>query len=543
METIAANLAEMTRTPLREEHVARLREAGHERRYAAGDIVAEAGDPQDRFVYVLEGTVDVLDPLTRQPFLPSNIGPGQFMGDVGLLAGGVFSLPQRATTAVRTIEVDRDTVLSLLRELPEMADIVITVLAARVRRMVEAEGASLVLLAQDHDAAIMAIARFADRNRIPFRLLDPASDEARALARKAGLPEGEAAALWGDQPIPHADVHTVAECLGLALAVGHDETFDVLIVGGGPAGVAAGVYAGTEGLCALVIEDTAIGGQAGTSSRIENYLGFPTGISGGDLVWRGQVQAMKFGTRFAMPARATAIERQGDGTFCVTLDRGQRICVRAVVVASGVQYRRLPIPRLADLEGVGVYYAATDMEARFCEGAEVAIIGGGNSAGQAAMYLSRRASHVHLLVRGNSLAASMSDYLTSRLESNPAVTIHYNVECRELLGEERLDGIRITTPGGKETLPVRALFVMVGAAPNTTWLGECIALDDKGFVRTGREVGGASAFASSCAGIFAVGDVRAGSVKRVASAVGEGSVAISEVWKWVHRDDAGHASD
>ena len=538
MESIAGNLAEMQRTPLREDHVARLREAGRECSYPAGTIVAEAGDPQDRFIYVLEGTIDVLDPFTRQTFLPSNIGAAQFMGDIGLLAGGVFNLPYRATTAVRTIEVERETMLALMRELPEMSDIVITVLAARVRRLFESAGASLALLGRDEDAAIMAVARFADRNRIPFRLLDPDSDEAREIARKTGTPEGAAAAFWGDHAIPDPDPHAVAEKLGLALPVGPAETFDVLIVGGGPAGVAAAVYAGAEGLTALVVEDAAIGGQAGTSSRIENYLGFPTGISGGDLVWRGQVQAMKFGTRFALPARAMEIERRNDGTFCVTLDRGQKVCVRAVVVASGVQYRRLPIPRLADLEGVGVYYAATDMEARFCEGTEVAIIGGGNSAGQAAMYLSRRASHVHLLVRGKSLAASMSAYLTSRLESNPAVTIHYEVQCRELVGEHRLEGVNITTPAGTEALPVRALFIMVGAAPNTDWLGDCIALDDKGFVRTGREVGGISAYAASCPGVFAVGDVRAGSVKRVASAVGEGSVAISEVWKWVHRDDA-----
>ncbi|WP_423141321.1 FAD-dependent oxidoreductase [Parablastomonas sp. CN1-191] len=539
MESLAGNLSEMQRTPLREDHVARLRQAGRERHFPAGTIVAEAGDLQDRFIYVVDGTIEVLDPVTRQPFLPSNIGPAQFMGDIGLLAGGVFSLPYQATTEVHAIEVDREPMLALMRELPEMSDIVITVLAARLRRLFESDGASLALLGHDDDLAIMAVARFADRNRIPYRLLDPASADARAVARKAGIAENEPAVVWGERAIPGADAYAVAEKLGMALAIGEDETFDVLIVGGGPAGVAAAVYAGAEGLSALVVEDAAIGGQAGTSSRIENYLGFPTGISGGDLVWRGEVQAMKFGTRFAIPARATEIEKRADGTFCVALDRGQRVCVRAVVVASGVQYRRLPIEGLAELEGVGVYYAATDMEARFCEGTEVAIIGGGNSAGQAAMYLSRRASCVHLLVRGTSLAASMSEYLASRLASNPAVTIHYQVECRELIGRQRLDGIRVTTPEGTSELPVKALFVMVGAAPNTRWLGDCIALDDKGFVRTGRDAGGGSAFESSVPGVFAVGDVRAGSVKRVASAVGEGSVTISEVWKHVHADREG----
>ena len=297
--------------------------------------------------------------------------------------------------------------------------------------------------------------------------------------------------------------------------------------------MAASVYAGSEGLCALTIEDTAIGGQAGTSSRIENYMGFPTGISGSDLIYRGQIQALKFGTRFAMPRRVEALEEMPDGTFCATLDHGERLCARAVLVATGVQYRRLPIERLEELEGAGVFYAATEMEARFCRNTEVVVVGGGNSAGQAAMYLSRTAKCVHVVVRGTSLAASMSDYLSRRLEADPRGQLHYETTVSQLHGDDHLDAITLDTPDGPQRIESRALFIMIGAAPNTDWLAEHIELDERGFVLTGEKVDRDSPYETSKPGIFAVGDVRAGSVKRVASGVGEGSVVVSRIWSHV----------
>ena len=317
----------------------------------------------------------------------------------------------------------------------------------------------------------------------------------------------------------------------------------MLIVGGGPAGVAAAVYAGSEGLNALVIEDTAIGGQAGTSSRIENYMGFPTGISGTDLTYRGQVQALKFGTQFAMPRRVERLEKREDGTFCATLDGegddADEICARAVLVSTGVQYRRLPIDRLREFEGHGIYYAATEMEARFCQNTEVVVIGGGNSAGQAAMYLSRTAAHVHLLVRSGSLAASMSSYLSSRLEADPRITIHYNTSMTELHGDTTLEAVTLRGPDGERLQDTRAVFIMIGAAPNTDWLSGLVEADEKGFVLSGKAVGRDSPFETGTDGIFAVGDVRAGSVKRVASAVGEGSVVVSQIWQYL--DDLNRA--
>ena len=282
------------------------------------------------------------------------------------------------------------------------------------------------------------------------------------------------------------------------------------------------------------MEDITIGGQAGASSRIENYMGFPTGISGADLVWRGEVQAMKFGTRFAVPHRAGAIERHDDGLFCVTLDDGAAICAKAVVVATGVQYSRPPLARLEEFESAGVYYAATDTEAHYCSNAEVVVIGGGHSAGQAAMFLSRTAAHVHVLVRGASLAASMSIYLLSRLQTNPRITIHDQAELAALHGDIVLAGVTVRHKGAvpDQSIPAQAVFVMVGAAPNTGWLSGLVDLDDKGFVKCGGNPDG-SPYATSHPGIYAVGDVRAGSVKRVASAVGEGSVVISEVWRYL----------
>jgi thioredoxin reductase (NADPH) len=288
-----------------------------------------------------------------------------------------------------------------------------------------------------------------------------------------------------------------------------------------------------------MVEEIALGGQAGASSRIENYMGFPTGISGADLLWRGEVQAMKFGTRFAMPRRVTALQAEEDGTFCAVFENGQRVRTSAIVVASGVRYRRLPLDRLADFEGSGVYYSATEMEARYCKETDAIVIGGGNSAGQAAMFLCRHARCVRVLVRGSSLAASMSSYLTSRLEANPGIKIEYNAEVTALEGNEQLESvvIRNVKTGQSRNVAARTLFVMVGAAPNSEWLSGLVKLDDKGFVVTGLGES-ASPFATSHPGIFAVGDVRAGSVKRVASAVGEGSVVISKVWEYVNGSSA-----
>jgi thioredoxin reductase (NADPH) len=535
METIGADLRQMQRTPLAAPHVAALRAAGRIVTYPAGTLLARPGEPADRFIYVEDGEIEVVNPYTDKRHLQASLGPTQFMGEIAFLNGGAWSMQMRAACETRVIEVPREAMLVLMAQIPEMSDIVITVFAARRRRQLDARDSSLTLIGEDEDRTVRRIAEFASRNRIPYTSHALGSPE--AIAALGGMAAAAPAVLFGrDGVVTDPTPEAVARVLGLNRDLRDDESFDVLIVGGGPAGVAAGVYAGAEGLRALVIEDAAIGGQAGTSSRIENYMGFPTGISGGDLVWRGEIQAMKFGTRFAMPRRVTLLERLADGTFCATFEAGERVRGGAVIVAAGVQYRRLPIDRLSEFEGAGIYYAATEIEARYCKGTQAVIVGGGNSAGQAAMYLSRSARCAHVLVRGRSLAASMSSYLSSRLEADPSIALAYGSEVVALHGSDHLEAVTIrdVDTGGTRRIETRALFIMVGAAPNTGWLSGLVELDGKGFVRTGAEVGAGSPFATSQPGIFAVGDVRAGSVKRVASAVGEGSVVVSKVWEFLN---------
>lgn len=537
MESLAGNLRQMQRTPLHPEHVETLRRTGRELTFAKGDMIAEPGDRMDTFFYILEGKVDATDPVTGESHLPASLGPTQFLGEIAFLNGGAYSLPMRAAQDTRMIAVDREPMLELMARIPEMSDIILTVFAARRRRQIEDSDSTLRLIGADRTRELRRVAEFLTRNRIPYRALEIGSDEAIETAKACAIPDDEPAMILGtNEIVTEPTPESVAKLLGLDQEIGSHDVFDVLIVGGGPAGVAAAVYAGAEGLNALLIEDIAIGGQAGASSRIENYLGFPTGISGTDLVWRGEIQAMKFGTRFAMPRRVTTLAKQDNGLFAAGLNDGKTVCAKAVIVATGAQYRRLPLDGLARYEGAGIYYAATEIEARYCRGTEVVIIGGGNSAGQAAMFLSRSATHVHMLVRGDSLAASMSEYLSERLQADGAVTIHYHAEICGLHGDDQLRSVTMLDrqSGQKQSISTQALFIMVGAEPNTDWLTDIVDLDEGGFVKTGDACGQISPYAASCPGIFAVGDVRAGSVKRIASGVGEGSVVIAKVWEFVH---------
>ncbi len=537
MEAFAPDLRTMVRTPLQDDHVAAMRRVGEEVDFASGMMVQEPGTHFTHFSYLVEGELEAVDPGTGQRYGDATLGPGQFFGDLAFLAGAKTLVGSRAVVDSKVLRVPRDALLKLMSDIPEMSDIIITVLAARRRRIIELSRGGLKLIGGETNRDVRRIASFASRNRIPFSEVDLGSDENRHLTEACGIEAGRPGVVFGqgeviDPPTPDG----VARALGLNLDLQKEDLFDVAIVGGGPAGVAAGVYAGAEGLCAVVLEDLAIGGQAGTSSRIENYMGFPTGISGADLVGRGEVQAMKFGTRFAMPVRARALKQCERKHFHITLDNDDVVSARALIVATGVQYRKLRLEGLETLEGSGIYYAATEVEARWCKDSEVAVIGGGNSAGQAAMFLARTARHVHVLVRGSSLASSMSDYLLQRLQSHPRITIHLRTEVTELQGDDALTGITIRdkTMGQDWMLQTAALFIMVGAAPNTGWLSGLAQLDNKGFLRTGRDAGGSSQYETSCPGLFAVGDVRAGSVKRVASAVGEGSVVMSAVWSHIN---------
>jgi thioredoxin reductase (NADPH) len=529
MDTIGGDLRAMSPQPFKPEHLDAIAGLGTERSYAAGEEIYGVGQPMDRFLLVVSGEVEVAHPFTGERLGNATLRAGQFLGELAFLNRGSATLAMRAVVETVVLEVPREPMLELMARIPEVGDHILTVFSARRRLQVEEGRSALTVVGAERDPAVQRVASFLSRNRIPFQNyeLDDKRDAAQAICELArhrpSVITDKGTRL--EDPTPRK----VAALLGLDLGTEQLEELDLLIVGGGPAGVAAAVYAGSEGLKALVIEDTAIGGQAGTSSRIENFMGFPTGISGADLPSRGQVQALKFGTRFAMPRRVKALGRNGEG-FCVPLDDDALLCARSVLVATGVQYRRLPIARLEEIEGAGVYYAATEMEARFCRETEVVVIGGGNSAGQAAMFLSRAASHVHLLVRRGDLVSTMSAYLRERLEADRRITVHHGAELAGVDGDDHLRAVVIAGAGGEQRIDASALFVMIGAAPNTEWLSGLVELDDKGFVRTGAEVGAGSAYETSLAGIFAVGDVRSGSTKRVASAVGEGSVVVSAIW-------------
>jgi len=533
LEQLGSDLETMRRVPLAKPHVEAICEIGEEKTYPAGSIVADVGERMDTFVYVLEGELEVADQITDERLLESSLGPTQFMGEIGFLNRGTHYLRIRATCDTRVIEAPREEMLRLMSRVPELSDHIITVFSARRRKQFELSYGSVKVIGADRDAKVQEVERFLSRNRIPFSSYDMTSGDGETLAACDILGHEPGVIIGTDTKLEDPTPRKVAQFLGLDLDICSQRDFDLLIVGGGPAGVAAAVYAGSEGLEALVIEDTAVGGQAGTSSRIENYMGFPTGISGTDLTWRGQIQAMKFGTRFVMPRRVVALDRREDGSFCARLDDNDEICAKSILVSTGVQYRRLPLENLEELEGAGVFYSATEMEVRFCSNTEAVVIGGGNSAGQAAMYLSRTAAHVHLVVRSETLAASMSSYLSQRLEADPRVTIHYETAVTALHGGDWLEGVTFTSPEGERRIDTRALFIMIGAAPNTEWLSGLVKTDEQGFVITGAEADRESPFETGTDGIFAVGDVRSGSVKRVASAVGEGSVVVSRIWSYL----------
>src|SRR5450631_449484 len=533
MEGIGADLEVMKRVPLAAEHIDAIRAIGRERSYGAGEMMARIGDPMDRFLYVVEGEIEVLDPYSEKRLGDVTLGPGQFVGELSFLSGGNYFLAMRAVSRTVTIEVAREAMLDLMARVPELSDHIITVFAARRQQLVERRSSSIKVIGSELDPDIQKVGAFLSRNHIPFESfdLDGSDEEAMQLCK---LVDHKPAVIFDhDRKIEPPTPREVARELNMNLDIGDDMHTDILIVGAGPAGVAAAVNAGAEGLSALVVEDTAIGGQAGASSRIENYMGFPTGISGADLVFRGQIQALRFRTCFAMPRRVERLSVEEGGLFCATLDDGGRVLARAVLVATGAQYRRLPLERLGQFENASVFYAATEMEARSCRNTDAVVVGGGNSAGQAAMYLSRVARLVHILVRGDNLSDTMSSYLVQRLKAQPNIEIHFGSEVTALHGGDHLEEITVRSRGVESSLRTRALFAMIGASPNTEWLSDLVELDSRGFVKTGKTVGADRPFETSRQGIFAIGDVRAGSVKRVASAAGEGSVVVPGIYEFL----------
>lgn len=507
-----------------------MRTAGECRTTSVGDVLFDVGEPYGVF-YIESGSVDIVDRSDDRIIV--RVNAGNFTGELGILMGQRAVLAGVVSEAGHIVALSQAEVRRLISTVPEFADMIVEAFAARRRLLLEWGEGGLVVVGSAEDRVTLRLLEFATRSRIPFRLVERSEHEAIAeLARTCDLPDHGTVAITGRSEVLAAPSPKQLACvLGLDLAEDTETVFDMIVVGAGPAGLAASVYGASEGLDVLAVEDTAIGGQAGTSSRIENYLGFPRGVTGAELAYLGEIQALKFGARIAAPRRATRL-RRADGLFHIELDEGAEVRGRSVLLANGVRYRRLPIDEIESFEGKGVYYAATELEARFCTGTEAVVVGGGNSAGQAAMFLSRYARRTHIVVRRGGLSETMSAYLSSRIAEDPRISLWTHSEVSALSGDDRLQTVTLTNreSGSEHVIECQALFVMVGAVPNTLWLGGQVALDDRGFVLTGRDAGQhLDGFATSLTGVFAAGDLRSGSVKRVASAVGEGSVVISQV--------------
>ncbi|GGT38563.1 FAD-dependent oxidoreductase [Streptomyces chromofuscus] len=527
-------------------HVDCLRRYGVPDQLEAGQLLYPRGAQDFDFYLILDGTVNVYQQgspgESEKERIVTVYHGGQFTGELSLL--------NRQKSLVEAVAVESSHVIRLrpaqLRRMianePDIARIVLKAFILRRLRYIRLGLGTVVVAGPRTSREVVHVRTFLERNDYPVHHIDPELPEADRLLKSYGV---EPSARWpvvvcrSGSYLENPSIPEVARCLGIVEMISDLRTVDVAVVGAGPSGLAAAVYAASEGLSTVVIEATAPGGQAGTSSMIENYLGFPLGISGHELAARAQVQARKFGARIAIPRAAESLDC-GSSPFTLHLSDGDTLSAHTVVVATGAHYRRLTLPELSEFEGNGVHYAATALEGSFCADEDVFVVGGANSAGQAAVFLSQFASHVHMLVRGPRLADSMSQYLLTRIEASAKISVHTRSEITALEGTGHVQSVRWSNKatGTSQRNPASNVFLMLGAVPNTAWLDDRIETDTKGFVRVGSDVSDTSGFSSgqhpmgmetSVPGIFAVGDVRAGSVKRVASAVGEGSIVISQV--------------
>ena len=520
---------------LSEEQIDILRRFGEIHSTSNSEVLYEAGTRRPSLIVVLSGRVCVIDSSDGVDRTILTVEPGQFIGELSLLTGQIAFASCVVQDGGEVLVVPADRLRVAIATVPALGDVLITAFCLRRKALMHAADNTLTLIGPPTSHSLLRVAEFVDRNRIPFRWL--AADDPIALDLLARTEENPYAHVWvivrDQKALADPTPLRVAKALGLDLGIDQTEPADLLVVGAGPAGLSAAVYGASEGLSTIVVDNVAIGGQAGASSRIENYLGFPTGISGGNLAFLAEVQALKFGARVTVPNNAVALHRSDDH-FQVELEYGRSLAGRSVIVATGARYRTLGLPREGTLSGV--YYAATELEARFCSGDPVVVVGGGNSAGQAAMFLSDRSSHVHLVHRGADLESSMSQYLISRLQKTKNVQLHPGSTVAAIQGEKQVGGAIVQdSAGGQIEVPACAIFIMSGADPCTGWLTGVVELDNRGFVRTGADLGPGdpsnprTAFETSMLGVYAVGDVRSGSVKRVASAVGEGSVVIPAI--------------
>jgi thioredoxin reductase (NADPH) len=512
-----------------------------------GEVLIEQGDTSVPFFVVITGEVEIVRPFDAYETLVTVHGSGEFTGEVNMLSGRRSFFRARATKPGKVIELDHQQMLTLVQTDAELSDILMRAFILRRVELIAAGVGDIILIGSTHSASTLRIKEFLMRNGHPYSYIDLERDpDVQNLLDNFKISASEIPVLIcrGQLALRNPSNQQIADCLGFNESVDQTHVRDLVVIGAGPSGLAAAVYGASEGLDVLVLETSSPGGQAGSSSKIENYLGFPTGITGQELAARAYLQAQKFGAHMLI-AKATRLicDRK---PYVIEFENGARISTRTVVIATGAQYRKLPLENLSRFEGAGVYYGATFVEAQLCGGEEVIVVGGGNSAGQAAVFLAQTAKRVYMLVRSAGLAASMSRYLIRRIENSPTITLRPQTEIVTLEGDNHLNSAywRNGKTGQTEKHEISHIFVMTGADPNTRWLNGCMALDSKGFIKTGpdllpEDLGAAGwpltrppyLLETSLPGVFAVGDVRGGSIKRVASAVGEGSIAISFIHK------------
>ncbi len=528
---------------LTEAHIARIRPLGKVRQVSKGEIVFEPGDSDVPFFVLLSGNMEIVQPDMNSERPVAVHGPHEFTGEMTMISGRRSLVRGRATEAGEWLELTGESLRSLVARDAELSEIFMRAFILRRLALVSRGLGNVILLGSRYSAKTLQLREFLTRNEHPYTYIDLDADAgSQQLLDEFQVKIEEIPVVVCNVNhcvLRNPTMQNLADRLGLNAPVDESKLRDLIIVGAGPAGLAAAVYAASEGLDVLVIETSSPGGQAGSSSKIENYLGFPTGLSGMELAARALAQTEKFGAKMMV---AHSVERLecGKHPYKLILDNGNELAGRAIVIATGAQYNKPAIANLVRFEGQGIYYGATFMEAQLCGEEELIVVGGGNSAGQAAVFLSQTAKKVHILVRAGELSSTMSRYLIQRIEENPKIELHCKTEIIGLEGETHLEKVtwRNKTTGGISIQDIRHVFIMAGASPRTEWLKGCVAMDPKGFILTGRDLDNVASgitgrvpqiFETSLPGVFAVGDVRAGSTKRVAAAVGEGAIAVQLV--------------
>jgi thioredoxin reductase (NADPH) len=541
-----ANDDERTWPKLTPAQIERVASHGRVRRVDRGELLIGLGKKIPLFFVIRSGTIEAVQPARTGELVVSVLHPGEFSGEVSILSGRRSLVNLRVGEPGELIELERDALLQLVQIDAELSEIFVRAFLLRRVALVERGMGDVVLIGSNHSSDTLRIKEFLTRNAHPYSTIDPDRDsDVQELLDHFQFSIDEIPVLIcrGVTVLRNPSNRQIADCLGFNEAIDQTQIRDVVIIGAGPAGLAAAVYAASEGLDVLVVESNSPGGQAGTSSRIENYLGFPSGISGQELTARAYTQAQKFGADLLVAEAVSHLDCNRNKAYFVQIDNKDRVTARTVIIATGAEYRRLPVANIQEFEGAGIYYGATFIESQLCEGEEVVVVGGGNSAGQAAVFLAQTARKVHVFIRSRGLSDTMSRYLIRRIEESPEIELHPCTEIVGLNGNGHLEQVSWRTNDQPvESRGMRHVFVMTGAAPATTWLDGCVTLDQGGFIKTGPDLTAEELRAAqwpltrppylletSRPGIFAVGDVRAGNIKRVASAVGEGSIAVSFV--------------